>query len=151
LTANRTYDVAELEDCAIAVDASYYLKQLLDSASAHEPLLPALGGLTGIESHIGESLDLWAKHKITPFFVFDGQSVTGQDEISMKRARAANRKTDEAWNLYSNTEATAAVHAFGASPGMSLLSSDHPCSSGVNSKWQEPTVFKHCTLCCKRL
>jgi hypothetical protein len=106
-----------LEDCAIGVDASYYLRQLLDSSAANEPLLSALGGLTGIKEHIDENLDLWAKHKITPLFVFDGQSVTGQDDISMKRARAANRKTDEAWNLYSNSEAHAAVSAFGASPG----------------------------------
>lgn len=115
-----TYDVAELEDCAIGVDASYYLKQLLDSSAAREPLLSALGGLTGFQAHIKDSLDAWAKHNIIPFFVFDGQSVTGQDEITLKRALAANRKTDEAWNLYSNSEAEAAVQAFGDSPGQLL-------------------------------
>lgn len=113
-----TYDIAELEDCSIAVDASYYLSVLLDTDPSHEPLLPALGGLTGIQIHIRQNLDLWDKNRIVPFFIFDGQSIIGQDEITLKRGRAANQKTDEAWDLYSQTEAEQAVAAFGANPGM---------------------------------
>jgi hypothetical protein len=89
----------------------------LDSPSANEPLLPALGGLTGIESHINENLGYWDKNRIIPFFIFDGQTVTGQDEVSLKRGRAANLKTDEAWDLYSRTQAEEAVSTFGANPG----------------------------------
>jgi hypothetical protein len=118
LTPSRSFDLSELEDCAIAIDAAYYLGQLLDNNPAHEPLLPALGGLTGIGTHIDQNLDQWEKNRIVPFFVFDGQSVTGQDEVSLKRARAANMKTDEAWNLYSQSSAEQAVSTFGASPGM---------------------------------
>ncbi|KAF4984339.1 hypothetical protein FZEAL_450 [Fusarium zealandicum] len=112
-----THDIAELEQCAIAVDATYYLSQLLDNPPAHEPLLPALGGLTGIEAHINENLDLWDKSQIVPFFVFDGQSVTGQDEITLDHSLKANKKTDEAWTLYSQTAAEEAVTTFGANPG----------------------------------
>lgn len=113
-----THDLSELEQCAIAVDATYYLGQLLDNPPAHEPLLPALGGLTGIEAHINGDLDLWEKHHVIPFFVFDGQSVTGQDDVTLDRGLKANKKTDEAWNLYSQTAAEEAVNTFGANPGM---------------------------------
>ncbi|KAK4067032.1 uncharacterized protein Triagg1_8032 [Trichoderma aggressivum f. europaeum] len=113
----NTYDITELEDCAIAVDASYYLSLLLDTQPSHEPLLTALGGLTGIQFNIRQNLDLWDKHRIIPFFIFDGQSIVGQDEIALKRGRAANQKTDQAWELYSQTEAEQAVTAFGANPG----------------------------------
>lgn len=74
--------------------------------------------MTGITTHISENLDLWQKSNITPFFIFDGQSITGQDEVSLKRGRAANAKTDEAWNLYSQSSAEQAVNTFGANPGM---------------------------------
>lgn len=111
------HDIAELEDCAIAVDATYYLCHLLDTPPAHEPLLSALGGLTGVQAHINENLDLWAKHRILPFFIFDGQSITGQDDVSLLRRRAANQKTDDAWNLYSQSQAEQAVATFGANPG----------------------------------
>jgi hypothetical protein len=120
------YDIGDLEDCSIAIDATYYLKHLLDSPSANEPLLPALGGLTGIESHINESLGYWDKNRIVPFFIFDGQTVTGQDEVSLKRGRAANLKTDEAWDLYSRTQAEEAVSTFGANPGAFRVQNLYP-------------------------
>ncbi|KAM5374860.1 hypothetical protein ACJZ2D_006204 [Fusarium nematophilum] len=121
-----THDISELEQCAIAVDASYYLSQLLDNPPAHEPLLPALGGLTGIEAHINENLDLWEKSQIVPLFVFDGQSVTGQDDIALDRGLKANKKTDEAWSLYSQTAAEEAVTTFGANPGAFRIQNLYP-------------------------
>jgi len=119
--AARTYDLSALEDCAIGIDASYYLYLFLDKSPFHEPLLPALGGLTGIENHIDADLDQWQANKITPFFVFDGQSLVGQDEVSVRRARAANKKTDEAWELYFQSQAEQAVSAFGSNSGASQL------------------------------
>jgi hypothetical protein len=112
-----THDIAELEDCAIAIDATYYLSHLLENPPALEPLLPALGGLTGIEPHINESLALFEKFNIVPLFIFDGQAIHGQDSISLKRGIAANQKTDEAWQLYFQGEAEQAVSTFGANPG----------------------------------
>ncbi len=111
------FELSELDDCAVGIDATYYLGQLLDTTPAHEPLLSALGGLTGINTHINQNLDLWKKNNIIPFFIFDGQSITGQDEVSLKRGRNANAKTDEAWNLYSQSSAEQAVNTFGANPG----------------------------------
>jgi len=127
----RTYDIKELEDCAIAIDATYYLSQLLDSPSAHEPLLPALGGLTGIQAHISNSLDQWEKHNIVPFFIFDGQSIIGQEEVSLKRGQQANQKTNEAWNLYSQSQAEQAVRSFGANPGAFRVQTLYPVLQAI--------------------
>ncbi|RBQ66389.1 hypothetical protein FVER14953_08170 [Fusarium verticillioides] len=121
-----THDISELEGCAIAVDATYYLSQLLETPPAHEPLLSALGGLTGVEAHINQNLDLWAKFEIVPFFVFDGQPVTGQDDITLDRGLKANKKTDEAWNLYSQGAAEEAVTTFGTSPGAFRIQNLYP-------------------------
>ncbi|KAI6772180.1 hypothetical protein HG530_003138 [Fusarium avenaceum] len=121
-----THDISELQGCAIAVDATYYLAQLLETPPAHEPLLSALGGLTGVEAHIKQNLDLWAKFEIVPFFVFDGQPVTGQDDITLNRALKANKKTDEAWKLYSEGAAEEAVSTFGTSPGAFRIQNLYP-------------------------
>ena len=114
----RSHELSEIEDCAIAVDATYYLEQLLKSGPSYEPLLPALGGLTGIQDHIETDLAKWEARRITPFFIFDGQSITGQDELFTSRALKAVEKTDQAWELYFNSEAERAVNAFGANTGM---------------------------------
>ncbi|KAJ4268290.1 hypothetical protein NW762_002353 [Fusarium torreyae] len=126
-----THDISELEGCAIAVDATYYLGQLLETPPAHEPLLSALGGLTGVEAHINQNLDLWAKFEIVPFFVFDGQPVTGQDDITLDRGLQANKKTDEAWNLYSQGAAEEAVTTFGTSPGAFNIQKLYPLLQAV--------------------
>lgn len=74
--------------------------------------------MTGIEHHLRADIDQWKAHKIVPFFIFDGQSVTGQEEVAVQRGRTANQKTDEAWKLYFNSHAQEAVDAFGANSGM---------------------------------
>ncbi|KAF4584459.1 XPG I-region protein [Ophiocordyceps camponoti-floridani] len=126
-----TSDIADLQDCAIAIDATYWLNHLLDHSPAHEPLLPALGGLTGIQTHIIENLDNWSSNGIVPFFIFDGQSLTGQDDVTLARRRAANHKTDEAWNLYSQSQAEQAVATFGANPGAYNVKNLYPLLQGI--------------------
>lgn len=115
----RPHAISEIEDCAIAVEAKYYLQLFLDTAPFHEPLLPALGGLTGIQKHIESDLDQWKAHRIIPFFIFDGQAITGQDEISLSQGRRANEKTDQAWELYFSGRAEEAVSAFAGNSGTS--------------------------------
>lgn len=109
--------MTQLQDSAIGVDAAYYLQLFLDNPPYHEPLLPALGGLTGIEYHIENDLDSWKANNTTPLFIFNGQSVVGQDDVSVQRGKKAISKTDEAWALYFQSEANAAVTAFGANRG----------------------------------
>lgn len=79
--------------------------------------MPALGGLTGIQFHIENDLDSWKANNTTPFFVFNGQSVVGSDEITIQRGMRAIAGTDEAWKLYFQSQANEAVTAFGSHKG----------------------------------
>lgn len=119
-SSDRTHELSEIEDCAIAVDATYYIQYFLDSSPSHEPLLPALGGLTGFQSHIESDIDQWLANKVTPLFVFDGQTMIGQDEVSLVRGLRANERTNQAWELYRTGQAESAVSAFGANSGECL-------------------------------
>jgi hypothetical protein len=83
-------------------------------------LLPALGGLTGVQSHIESDLDSWKANNTTPFFIFNGQSVVGSDEIAIQRGMRAIVGTDEAWGLYFESQANEAVSAFGSHKGRLL-------------------------------
>ena len=107
-----------IADCSIAICATYYLHLFLDNPPYHEPLLSALGGLTGIEAHLSKDLDKFKEHGVEPFFIFDGQNVVGQAETTVKKSRNANRKTDEAWEQYFASRAEDAVASFGANGGM---------------------------------
>ncbi|KAI1485243.1 nuclease-like protein [Biscogniauxia mediterranea] len=126
-----TAEVSQLEDTAIAVDASYYLQLFLDNPPYHEPLLPALGGLTGIQAHIESDLDSWKANKTTPFFIFNGQSVVGTDEVTVQRGKRAIAGTDEAWGLYFQSQANEAVAAFGSHRGAYLVHHLFPLLQGI--------------------
>lgn len=114
----RTHDLDVISDCSIAICATYYLHLFLDNPPYHEPLLSALGGLTGIEAHLAKDLDRFKEHDVTPFFIFDGQSMVGQAEATVEKSRAANQNTDEAWKQYFASRAEEAVTSFGANGGM---------------------------------
>ncbi|KAJ2989785.1 hypothetical protein NUW58_g3292 [Xylaria curta] len=121
-----TGPVSELDDTTVAIDASYYLQLFLTNPPYQEPLLPALGGLTGIQSHIESDLDSWKANNTTPFFIFNGQSVVGSDEVAIQRGLQANAGTDEAWNLYFQSQANEAVSAFGSNKGAYLVQNLYP-------------------------
>ncbi|KAK1760826.1 nuclease-like protein [Echria macrotheca] len=106
------YNLSDLDGCAIAVDASYYLQQIIDAPPC-EPLVTALGGLTGIEARLEDELENWTRHRITPFFIFDGQPVTGQDEVTSARLKSEIERGDQAWHTYFNNKAIEAVEQFG--------------------------------------
>lgn len=79
-----------------------------------------MGGPLATGKAIQDDLDKWQANGVTPFFIFDGCAVKGQDELAMKTGLEANTGTDGAWELYSRGEAEAAVSNFGASSGMSF-------------------------------
>ncbi|KAK6833688.1 hypothetical protein PG990_001473 [Apiospora arundinis] len=132
----QSADISQIKDNAIGVDAAYYLQLFLDNIPFHEPLLPALGGLTGIESHIEVDLDSWAANKTEPLFIFNGQAVEGQDEVSVQRGKKANAKTDGAWDLYFKSEAHSAVAAFGLSRGAYPVQNLFPMLQSILKKRQ---------------
>jgi hypothetical protein len=140
--ATRNYPIAELEGTAVAIDATYYIQLQLD-AQPLEPLLSALAGLTGIQKRLEEDLDQWEKNKVVPFFIFDGQPLVGQDEVTTLRSRQANKKTDFAWDLYFNGQANEAVTAFGLNTSMLLLC---PRDGRLLTAGQMPIVPRTYTL-----
>jgi hypothetical protein len=115
-----------MSDCAIAIDATYYLYQFLETSPYFEPLLTALGGLTGIETHLTADLDKFKEHNVIPFFIFDGQPMVCQAEVAVSRAKAANVETDRAWDLYFATRAEDAVTAFGTNNASFRIQSLYP-------------------------
>ncbi len=107
---------SELQNAVIGVEATSYLQHMIEDQPAHEPLLAALGGdPIALKHHIKNELDKWSGNSMRPYFVFDGQSVVGKDEMSLRNARAALSKTQRAWELYGNNHPEEAVKAFGAS------------------------------------
>lgn len=146
-----------MEGCSIAVDATFFIQTMLDAGPAREPLMAALGGVTGFQKNMGIELDQWAANNVTPFFVFDGQPVVGQEDVAIEQGLRDIAKTDTAWDLYFGSRATEAVTAFGEGckscslPCTSLLlltplSQSHlPCpdalsGSAAGSQDQKPTL-----------
>lgn len=118
-SAHRTSDTSQLKDNVVAVDATYYLSRILKE----EPLVTALGGLLAAEKNVNDDLDKWKANDTTPFFIFDGCPVKGEDDLAAKTGREANIGTDAAWSLYASGEATSAVQGFGGYSGMRPISS----------------------------
>ena len=107
---------ADMENAKIGVEATAYLQHMIEEPPAHEPLLAALGGEPiALKQHIERELDNWETNKITPLFVFEGQSTVGSDEVALAHAAEALRKTKRAWDLYSDNEPGDAVKTFGGS------------------------------------
>ena len=76
---------------------------MLDEHS--EPLLSALGGLPyGLRSEIEADLDNWKTHGVTPMFVFDGLYIIGQEDMALRIAKEATRRSDKAWESYRNAK-----------------------------------------------
>jgi hypothetical protein len=114
LDQTKVRPISDLQDCAIGIDATYYCNIFLSKYPYHEPLLVALGGLTGIKDHIEKVLDQFKEHNITPFFVFDGQPQTCEEELALRIGTEMNALTNEAWDLYFDGKATDAVLKFSA-------------------------------------
>ena len=107
---------ADMENAKIGVEATAYLQHMIEEPPAHEPLLAALGGEPiALKHNIERELDNWAANKMTPLFVFEGQSTVGSDEVALVHAAEALKKTRHAWDLYSDNEPGDAVKTFGGS------------------------------------
>lgn len=100
----------------IAVEASYYLRSLIEHPTTNEPLLSALGGFPlALKKHIESTLAQWREADLEPLFVFEGISTKDRAEEELNAAKEAIKKTDVAWKLYTENKATQAVAAFGTS------------------------------------
>lgn len=104
--------LADLLNAKIGVEATAYLTNLL-KGPADEPLLAALGGHPmGFKTHIENDLDKWKENGMEPLFVFEGQSIVGKKEMTMRSLKSAISETEQAWALYNDGNPTDAVAAF---------------------------------------
>jgi len=102
------------EETVIGVEATAYLQTVMEENP--EPLLAALGGFPLVlKENIETELNKWKENNMRPIFVFEGQPIVGQDEMTLRNAKAALDVTQSAWNLYGENKPTEAVTAFGAS------------------------------------
>jgi len=113
--------LADLKHGVIGVEATSYLQRMINEL-AHEPLVVALGGIPfGLKKQIEVELDRWKDYNITPLFVFDGQSIVGKNEITMRDSKLALSKTQKAWDIYAEGQPAQAVTAFGAAGKMGRI------------------------------
>jgi hypothetical protein len=134
---NRTMSFDELENAKIGVEATAYLQHMIEEPPAHEPLLAALGGEPiALKQHIERELDKWASYRMTPVFVFEGQSTVGKDDVALANAKAALRKTKDAWELYSDGEPGDAVKTFGSSRKISAFSIDEQDTDTQQARYE---------------
>ncbi|KAJ8069399.1 hypothetical protein OCU04_003054 [Sclerotinia nivalis] len=104
--------LSDLVNAKIGVEATAYLSNLL-KGTADEPLLAALGGHPmALKIHIENDLDKWKEHEMEPLFVFEGQSIVGKKEMTMRSLKSAISETEQAWALYNEGNPTDAVAAF---------------------------------------
>lgn len=107
---------ADAQNAVIGVEATYYLKHMIEDPPASEPLLAALGGEPiALRHHIVQELDKWKENGMTPLFVFDGQSVVGKEDMALRNAKGSLVRTQKAWELYVDNQPTDAVKSFGSS------------------------------------
>lgn len=103
---------SDLVNAKIGVEATAYLTNLLRGV-ADEPLLAALGGHPmALKIHIEKDLDKWKENEMEPLFVFEGQSIVGRKEMTMRTLKTAISETEQAWALYNDGNPTDAVAAF---------------------------------------
>ena len=115
-----------MQNAVIAIEATNYLQHMMDEPPAHEPLLAALGGEPiALKLHIHQELDRWKENKMRPLFVFDGQSVVGKDDMTLRAAKTALNHTKKAWELYAENQPSPAVKAFGSSGMMNQACQGH--------------------------
>lgn len=99
----------------IGIEATHYLKCLLEEPKTAEPLLAALGGEPfSLKAHIEKDLQQYKAHGLRPFFVFEGTKI-GNEVQTMRMAKEALVRTEDAWQAYYNDQAMEAVSAFGSS------------------------------------
>ncbi|KAG8886755.1 hypothetical protein FRB98_001020 [Tulasnella sp. 332] len=75
----QTLPLSALSDTRLGIDASHYLRILLESPATSEPLLAATGGLPlALTSKIESDLRILEKLRIKPVFVFPGLLVANK-------------------------------------------------------------------------
>ncbi|KTW29683.1 hypothetical protein T552_00891 [Pneumocystis carinii B80] len=101
-----------LKDCRIGIEASYYLKQLVNHLPIKDPLIHATASVpVGLKTRILRDLSILEQNKIEPFFVFDGLRLTSKT----KKVPDENysKMCEDAWKSYNEGKFQQASNEFG--------------------------------------
>ena len=102
-----------LSESRLGIDASHYLRGLLDSPTTREPLLAATGGLPlSLTSKIESDLRALEKLHIKPVFVFPGLFPTNKVKPNALAHADACKDRQEAWNCYERGQTAQATRLF---------------------------------------
>ncbi|WVQ91860.1 hypothetical protein IAS59_005664 [Cryptococcus gattii] len=104
--------ISTLANTRLGIDATHYLNHLLTDPNSREPLVAATGGLPlAIISKIENDLRALERHAIKPVFVFPGLPLASRPPPKGPdiKAERENQIKNEAWALYDEGQAYAAV------------------------------------------
>lgn len=109
-----------LSDSRLGIDASYYLKLLIENPPSREPLLAATGGLPlALTQRIESDLRVLEKLHIKPVFVFPGLIPNKRWKHHHMEHNEACRDRREAWAKYEAGQEEAATKLFEGRNGLS--------------------------------
>ncbi|KAF8315406.1 XPG I-region protein [Clavulina sp. PMI_390] len=116
----QTLPLSALSDSRLGIDASHYLRGLLDSPETREPLLAATGGLPlALTSKIEADLRALEKLHIKPVFVFPGLLPANKAKPNPLAHNDACKDRQEAWNAYEQGQTATATSLFASRSNVS--------------------------------
>jgi len=109
----NTLPLSTLSEARLGIDASHYLRILLDDPRTREPLLPATGGLPlALTSRIESDLRTLEKLHIKPVFVFPGLLPNKRHRGNHNNWAEACKDRKQAWDQYENGRTEQATKLF---------------------------------------
>ncbi len=102
-----------LSDSRLGIDASHYLRLLLESPETREPLLAATGGLPlSLTAKIESDLRTLEKLRIKPVFVFPGLLPNKKHKPNHHAHADACKDRKDAWDCYEHGQTDQATKLF---------------------------------------
>ena len=109
----QTLPLNSLSESRLGIDASHYLRGLLESPATREPLLAATGGLPlSLTSKIESDLRALEKLHIKPVFVFPGLLPANKVKPNPLAHADACKDRKEAWDCYERGQTAQATRLF---------------------------------------
>ncbi|KAG5513681.1 hypothetical protein PMAC_000719 [Pneumocystis sp. 'macacae'] len=110
-----------LKNCRIGIEATYYLKQLVEHLPVKDPMIHATSSMpVGLKTHILRDLSILKQNKIEPFFVFDGLNLVNKNKKVWNDDYSKIRL--EAWKNYDQGKLQQASNEFNLSAAIQISS-----------------------------
>lgn len=110
----QTLPLSSLSETRLGIDATHYLRTLLENPATRESLLPATGGSPlALTAKIESDLRTLEKLHIKPVFVFSGLQVHNKKQKALSSIQAdACKDRKQAWDQYENGKTDEATKLF---------------------------------------